>query len=74
MSALRKLEVTYVNIAGKYDDNEPNYKYISRPYSTLDEALLDYWHSSDYPINRIEIWVDGKFFANLDMKTEGDTQ
>lgn len=41
-------------IAGKHDDQEPNYKYISEEHATLDEAIKDYDRVSTYPWAYIE--------------------
>ncbi|MBM5036762.1 hypothetical protein HYO05_21725 [Vibrio parahaemolyticus] len=52
-------------IAGKYDDNEPNYKY-SDEFDTLDEAIAAYDKVSSYPWAYIEykgrvldLWAKG---------------
>ena len=40
-------------LAGKYDGDEVNYKYID-DFETLDEAISAWLKVSDYPIHEIE--------------------
>lgn len=49
------VEITFTNVAGKYDGEEENIKFIGEEHSDLGKALLEYITSIGYPINRIEV-------------------
>jgi len=51
------MQTTYTVVAGKYDDGEENFKYISEPYQDLEDALIDFNARISFPFARIEMHV-----------------
>lgn len=54
MDTTIKTVITYIVLAGRYDDGAENLKYISEPWIDFELALRDFEDHSGYPTVRIE--------------------
>jgi hypothetical protein len=52
------MATTFTACAGKYDDDERNYKFVGNEHTSFEAALAEYHSADDYPFAFIEARCD----------------